>query len=529
MHPWEGPRPRATAPASCATCAPSAPSRGEERSRRESGVVPHDPRCPHCGFARPAPDRRRVDDALARAHDARAATLRPFRERRLTLDGAPIPALTMPEDGSYRVRRWSVTVDPSREMDVAMLRSLREIAKSEGFEVVATVPPAKAQKLREVLTDEELETVRLEGYDAESPWTEDDREYATDGSVRVPARWLGPESSVTASIERAQVEGRAARGVPQDALGLQGVVGQSDIQRDAAVAAVADGRPLRENLSYAEGGNVLRGTDAKGAPYAIVGRDTVALTQQRLAEDLGRTIEEEEAVAAIGHDLGLRPEQVHLVEQPGSLHVDMAMLPLRDGRIIVNDSRAAATLQAQWLREDAGGHSSLVERQIEELHRTAALRAGLEDRAASDLEAAGFRVLRMPAVFPSTAPGKPPMNFLNTESGVGSDGRSFLVMLGGDRRAQHYVAEFLTNEVPSGVDRLYFLPERVSDNLRADGGLNCRVKGEGDPILGADARARSDPFLRAIDVIDLECTACHQARSAPPRRSQRRTAPMNLP
>lgn len=435
----------------------------------------------------------------------------------------------MPEDGSYRVRAWNVAIDPDRPTDLVMLRSLQSIGASEGFRVVAAVPPEKIARLRSVLSDEELSGLDLQGHATESPWTEDDREYATDGSVRMPARWLGPPDAVGAALERAQREGRAARGVDPDAFGLQGVVAASDIQRDAAIAAVSQGRPLVEGLGYAEGGNVLRGTDASGTPYAIVGRDSVALTQRRLGDDLGRAVEEDEATRAIAHDLGLAPSQVHLVEQPGDFHIDMKMLPLRDGRIIVNDSRAAARLHAQWLREDAGGHATGIERRIAEAERAAAVRGPLEDRAARDLEAAGFKVIRMPAVFPSLEPGKPPMNFLNTESGVGADGRSFLVMLGGDRRAQSYVADFLTSEVPSGIDRLYFLPERVSENLRSEGGLNCRVKGEGEPLGGAEVRARSDPFLRPIEVIDLDCAACHAARSAPPRASRRRTTPMMVP
>ncbi len=47
-------------------------------------------------------------------------------------------------------------------------------------------------------------------------------------------------------------------------------------------------------MTYLEGGNVLLGTLPGGAPFALVGRDSVAVSRALLAHLLRRPVSEEE-------------------------------------------------------------------------------------------------------------------------------------------------------------------------------------------------------------------------------------------
>ncbi|MBK6690605.1 MAG: hypothetical protein IPG50_00105 [Myxococcales bacterium] len=373
--------------------------------------------------------------------------------------------------------------------------------------------------LAEVLAPDERASLSVVQRTATSPWTEDDREYGVDGDVRIPARWGAPSRQETLNeVRTLQQRARTERGVYGN-FGVQSMVAYLGA-RDAVEGSIATEQPLRENLSYAEGGNVLRGANAAGDPYAIVGQDTVELTRAVLARDLGRPVSATEAEEAIAHDLGVAPTLLYPVEQPGDFHLDMAMLPLGGGQIVVNDAREAAALQAHWLREDAGmlhgGYATGLEARIARLKRTANERAIYEDQVADALRAQGFEVHRMAGVFPSTAPGRSlPMNFFNTEAGVGADDQSFLVMMGGDARAQAYVQGRLKEIPSSGIDRVYFLPADVNANLLNEGGLNCRVKAIGEPLSAAEVRARRSRRGRPA-VSNLNCPSCFAPLIAAP-------------
>jgi hypothetical protein len=73
------------------------------------------------------------------------------------------------------------------------------------------------------------------------------------------------------------------------------------------------------------------------------------------------------------------------------------------------------------------------------------------------------------------------MNFLNGEKGTGEDGERFVVMLGGESWAQSYVQEQFRTRLRGIADRIHFLDPRLTQaTLRLSGGINCRIKPEGE-------------------------------------------------
>ncbi len=80
--------------------------------------------------------------------------------------------------------------------------------------------------------------------------------------------------------------------------------------------------------------------------------DTRDIAMHTLQKELGRPVHEIEVQRWIGHDLGVTASQVSFVEQPGDFHLDMSMVPLADGKMMVNDSMESYANQEKWLRQD---------------------------------------------------------------------------------------------------------------------------------------------------------------------------------
>src|SRR5262249_4213364 len=139
---------------------------------------------------------------------------------------------------------------------------------------------------------------------------------------------------------------------PDSLFMFQGLVDTEGAQVVAAALARARGTALRQAMTYLEGGNVLLGTLPDGAPFALVGRDSVAVSRAFLARVLGRPVSEEDVTEVIAKDLGVERPRLFLVEQPGVFHLDMAMTLFAPGTVVFNDEREALRLQVAWLRED---------------------------------------------------------------------------------------------------------------------------------------------------------------------------------
>jgi hypothetical protein len=459
--------------------------------------------------------------SLAATAAARAAALR-------DLPHAPPAAPLVPEDLTRRPRVLHMAA--VNVTDAMLVEYAARVGQLEGFSVVARVAPSSPW--RESLAQVPgVTTVRVAG--VEYIWSEDILEIGLDGSFRMTARYgdpgllrrtqfvdrirrYGPPITPAEldAIRRMPAKADAPpgdlpvdllRNFPEAMFMIQGLVEADRGQEAGAAVAVARGVELREATTYLEGGNVLVGRLPSGEPYALVGRDSAAVSRALLERHAGRAIEEADVLAAMAHDLGVAPHRLYLVEQPGVFHLDMALTLLRPGVVALNDAFEAFKLQAHWLREDyeawrprreafasdetyakefaawreAGDD---LDRTIGRLYKYAERFARAEARALADLDAAGLRVLRLPGRFLHTARpwDRDVMNFMNGEAGTSARGGTFFMTQGGDPRAERHLARLLLAP-ETGLDRVYFAPRLPSrDTLWERGAVGCRVKVEGE-------------------------------------------------
>lgn len=453
----------------------------------------------------------KIKDAdIASSQISRALTVA-VKKRQVMLkdpDKAQRGAAVLPEDLSLQVRAFHMALTGGDITGGELIPQMARIGKKEGFEVVVrTLPDWKAsqeKKYRELGLDNvrviAMDTPNLQAGDF---WTEDQGDLDAKGGVAVPAMLRMGRLAPGFTGQAEALGARVGRGWKDpNAVPVVGAVGARDSQQSLVALAVATGRPLRVNLSHIEGGNQLTGTLPSGERYALVGKDSVAVTQVMLSRELGKQVSLAEVKKAIAADLGIDPGNVFHIEQPGDFHLDMAMSAMKPGQVLLNDARAAFELQAQWLREDHAAKKPAarpgeapdklekrlaawkeagqdLEEQLGKLKKDANVRAPLEKLAEADLKAAGLEVVRVPAAFQDPRfPYKQQMNFLNGEGGTNPRGQHFFITQGGDKRAQAAFKAALEKSV--GGVRLHFLDKELSRLSLGDmGGISCRARAEG--------------------------------------------------
>ena len=461
--------------------------------------------------------------SLAAAAAGRAAALR-------DLPRAPAASPLVPEDLTRRARVMQMAV--VNYTDAMLVEYVARVGQREGFTVVARVAPSSpwAEDLARVPN---VRTVRVAG--VEYIWSEDILEIGLDGTFRMTARYgdrgllrraqlvdrirrYGPpvtpaeletiRGMPSPSSEPGDLPVDLLRNFPESMFMIQGLVEVDRGQEAAAAVAVARRAELRESTTYLEGGNVLVGRLPTGEPYALVGRDSAAVSRAVLERHVGGDVDEAAVIAAMARDLGVAPGRLHLVEQPGVFHLDMAVTLLRPGMAVLNDAFEAFRLQAGWMREDyeawrprreafASAEAYAKEfaawreagddldRTVGRLWKYAERFARAEARTLRDLQAAGLRVLRIPGRFLHTARpwDRDVMNFLNGEAGTSARRGTFFFTQGGDPRAERHLARLLLAP-ETGLDRVYFAPRLPSrETLWEKGAIGCRVKAEGELVV----------------------------------------------
>jgi hypothetical protein len=445
---------------------------------------------------------------------------------------APTVARLVPEDFTRRAHVFHVAIE--HYTDAAFAELFARVGQIEGFSVVARVA-AGTEWAEYLWYVPSLTVIELPG--AQYLWTEDVLEIGVDGTFQMTARmgdrgmwrralFVDRLRRYYPQVKREELEEISRLPTPPDELpGLlpidvmrrfsdimfmnQGLVEREGGQPVAAALAALRGAKLREAVTYLEGGNVLLGTLPDGRPYALVGRDSAAVSRTLLERQRGTPVAEADVVTAMARDLGVAPELLFLVEQPGVFHLDMAMTLLTPGTVVLNDAMEAFRLQTTWLREDyeawrpqRGAFTSeadylrklelwreagrIVDATIASLWKYTERFIRYEARTLADLEAAGLKVLRVPGRFPHPARAweLDIMNFLNGEAGTSPSGRTYFITQGGDPRAERYVAAKLLAP-GTGLHRLYMAPRLASrDSLWEKGGTACRVKVEGEVRAG---------------------------------------------
>ncbi|GMU53957.1 MAG: hypothetical protein AMXMBFR33_31030 [Candidatus Xenobia bacterium] len=441
----------------------------------------------------------------------------------------------VPKDASLDPAAYAMYCDGSDLVTLDYVNQMAQVGQIEGYHVLANVPRGSVKELRgQVDENVSLLPISMAG----DIWTEDYGEMTLQGGVAVPAFLddpeLVPQSIYKDRIRRfypgaripanADYESLVLSEYPLAAFNIQGSVSQGNLQWGLAALARSANKPVRENLSHVEGGNILFGTLPNHEGYALVGKDSLAVTRAKLSLDLGREVSDQTALSAIARDHGQKAPNVYAVEQPGEFHIDMRMMCLGPGEVVLNDAREAAEVQVGWLKHDIvtskprhpGPESSVWQRlnyhrklffhkrrerrlhdQIVALREEGERRAYFEDLTARDLKTAGLTVHRMAGVFVDPEnPTEDMFNFVNGRPGVDRANQRFFVGLGGDSRSEVYVARKLMQGLPTGIVRLHFLDRELTPStLGLFGGIKCRTKPEGELVSKQQLKSPSPPQL----------------------------------
>jgi len=442
------------------------------------------------------------------------------------IDSAPAP---MPEDLSVRPQSYHMTV--LHETDMLLAKDMIRIGIKESFQVTVR---GNTESLRNSLNETELQHVTFIDLPGnETTWVEDNGNICRDGTITV-----APLVEDTELLREALTNGRQERSDQNVAAGgeeletdymMQGAVASRSQQSAKVAYALSADLDVDMNLGYIEGGNVLTGTLPSGEPYAVVGKDSYALSKAVIEKDASaisgkaESFSKEQIKILMAKDLGVDPKNLILVEQPGDFHVDMSMCVWTPGTILVNDARAVGEIRLQEakanliselppLPEDASAEDKAAlaktkkiinedpyaleafaktlrgtSEYMDKLGRGLSYSQGefnlikahtenlavAEDLAAKQLEAQGLEVIRVPGRFGEF---RETANFLNGEGGTNPDGKMFFITQGGNAR---YKLAFLNALKESGVKmpRIHFLNEEASrKSLSLSGGINCRAK-----------------------------------------------------
>ena len=412
----------------------------------------------------------------------------------------------VPKDSSFNPESYLMYAPAYDSVGIEYADQMAEVGAVEGFHIQLMAPKSQTEMVRRQVQARDVQMIPTQVH--ASVWTEDYGEQTVTGGLVVPAKIARP-ADVGDFID--EDRDRRFKDLDTD-FSKHGRVSQSNFQRVLISAAQSQGKTVREAFSHIEGGNVLAGSLPNGEGYALVGQDSVAVSREKLSEDLGRELDDAETLAYIASDLGLQVNHVHAVEQPGEFHVDMRMMCAAPGQVILNDAREAYQLQEGWLREDhrqaepklsedtgflgkMGYHvrhfvwrwqGSFLEGRLESMAEEAEERAAYEDLTAADLAQAGLRVDRMAAVFVNPRnPDRDIANFVNGRSGVNEQGQRFFVGLGAEERFEEYAAQKLLKELPTGFHRVHFLDRDLTGKtLALSGGIKCRTKPLGTLVGG---------------------------------------------
>jgi hypothetical protein len=436
------------------------------------------------------------------------------RKRRLSSSSHVNNGVPRAEDGSLGVVAFHMALLGDDRTSYEYPMQLGGIGQIEGFRVLLRTTAAAAMDLRELKKSGNpgLSNVELLGIPGFGDfWSEDQGELDAQANVSVPAhiadvdamseamvrsrvRRLYPAARPSADYETLKRE--LPENYPLAAFSVAGNVARGGTRVALASVAVARTSKLRVNLSYVEGGNMLVGRLESGEPYALVGRDNIESTRYVLETDLGHKVTDDDIHAAIASDVGVAPERLYPVEEPGDFHLDMRMALFGPGTVLLDDSRAAVDAQLKWERDDyeakhpgpdATGDAKAI--WAEETQRFEMRRKNLETYVARqtqfeamvlhDLEKTPLKVGRVAAVYANSRwPGEQEINFINAESGTNAKGERFYIALGAHARAEKAFAASM--RAIGGLSRLYFLDRNLTPKtLEARGGIGCRVKAEG--------------------------------------------------
>lgn len=371
-------------------------------------------------------------------------------------------------------------------------------------------------------------------------WMRDSQITLDDGGILVP--WTIKKFDGR-GIELVGIDDFALRMMPADSYynqakhpDFQKTLGNTyaDDSRMVTIQRLRDtgNTPVREGISYIEGGNILVVQRPDGEVGAIVGQASLeqslvvmemlsafdaftrkdirrmrelvlarGLTQDQLdalqerldaanrqagrprdRDALEYLVRLELAKELIAADLGMAPENVTFVDQP-AFHLDVAMAVGPRGRILIQDHAESEALLDDILNNIPGlseADYALLEQYRATAHDLAAGMQTLTDRIQAQLTAAGYPVSRLPGQF-STGLPRPHgefINFFNHLAGTDGAGRMFYITNGapgmvGQLLKGYYKAKLV--ELDYDRESIYFLADTggAQESLDKGGALRC--------------------------------------------------------
>lgn len=414
-------------------------------------------------------------------------------------NGAVAGDRVVPKDATLNPTDVTMYLRSTGDVSTRYAQQLSRIGEIEGFHVVAGID-GSLNSYQNALKG--YQNISLMEVPHGEVWVEDYSEPSLNKGQITPA--IFEDSYYGGLVSEAIREGRQLRykGTGLDgAFAYHGAVNQGKFQQTALARGTLTQGPLRQALSYLEGGNIYTGTRPNGDGYVLVGKDSFHVSRRLLEKQTGREWSEAEVSQVIAADLGLDLKNVIPVEQPGAFHLDMRLTAIAPGEIMLNDSKAACEQQITWMKEavqqalgegkitqtQAKNQLKKIESRAEDMREQAARMAAYEEMTAKDLADAGFVVHRVGGSF--VDPNKPERdtaNYFNARHFTNEQGQRVSILMGGQPHEEAFMAQKIFELSGNTISRLHFLdPSVTQKTLDLWGGLKCRTKPEGD-LISAD-------------------------------------------
>ncbi|MBS2035644.1 hypothetical protein JST97_11705 [bacterium] len=402
----------------------------------------------------------------------------------------------VPKDATLNPTDVSMYMRSTSDVSTRYAQQLSKIGQIEGFHVVAGIGGSLSSFQSTLKGYENISLMEIPHGEV---WMEDYSEPSLNKGQITPA--IFNDSYSGGLVHEAITEGRKQRykGTGLDGkFAYHGAVNQGKYQQAALARGTITQGPLRQALSYLEGGNIYTGSRQNGEGYVLVGKDSFHVTKKLLEKQTGKEWSEADIKKVIAADLGLDAKNVVPIEQPGAFHLDMRLTAVAPGEIMLNDSTAACEQQLSWAREavatalkngeinqkQADKQLARIEEKAEGMREQAAKMAPYEEMTAKDLKAAGFTVHRVGGSFVDpNQPGRDTANYFNARHFTNENGERISVLMGGQAHEEAFMAQKIFDFAHGTISRIHFLdPSVTQKTLDLWGGLKCRTKPEGDLI-----------------------------------------------
>lgn len=363
--------------------------------------------------------------------------------------------------------------------------------KAHGIEVVVGSPTHKISSTRQL---------------TESPgqvWIQDTHSWCYDrSSVQLSCTALEPKAyglSIGALRMRRAEEEIEDSFNQFDTIHVLGA-SRGSSQMQAIEFAYSRGIPFNIKIGFTEEGNTLRGTDDAGNSYVIIGKDTMAFVKSQIKHELesmgykkiegewviknpeneyipSEEISDEEIRRVLASDYGVSPEHLYFCEQPATYHLDTGMQLIGPKTVIINDSIRAADMMEAHLRNSSKRTLTVEEEALLTTFKEEAIRfKKAEDKAAADLKAQGFRVIRLEGrTYNPLArdPHSQQLNLFNCITLTAPDGQKVIIAIGCPKPFQD---KFLQLFPGPGIKICFLDEKKGQERLANAGGPACMTQ-----------------------------------------------------